>query len=365
MFRPALISALLCAPTALLAATVEIASGPIYVNSSETDDETTGAYRFRITQVSIDSSITWISGDNQTDGVVHPQQSWTEDKFTLDEQGGIGARGFTGFKDNDGPGPFGSTTTTQGSGESRSDLLPDPAGVLPFVQYNSARFKISANGTLGDVPNMGDVPVVVDYIARADAHDPMIVKGAQLAEAGLARGGADVFFAFALYALDLSGALPGLGAYATASAVWSVVAGGAMTSVLSLAFDAAGDAVLSSAPGVHLFLLDSLDSPPPVDVSQAVDLGVIEALLRGEIDPDGRLDTPRFFGALVEDALYFDDSIPEEEAFRVTADSSVTDPAMKIGYVPVPPAAAMLFLGLCALGAVAGQRRRPAGVPAC
>lgn len=360
MFRPALLAVLLCAPTQMMATTVELKTGPIYVSDTD-DEEVPGAYRFRITKVATNSFITWISGENTTDGVPHAEQTFgPEPKFIMDEFGGIKARDFTGFMDPDSPGPRGSTTYTEGSGRSELELIPDPEGIKPFLEFPTARFKISATGKLGDLPNSGTVEVTADYLAKADANDPMIVTGNELAEAGMSNGSIDLFYTFALYALDLSTAVPGLGAFSTASAAWSVIADGTTTSLLSLSFDAAGGAILSSAAGVTLFLLDALDSPPPPAATNTTDLAAIEALLRADIDPDGRLDTPRFFGALVPAAFNFDATDLGQEAFRMTADSSVTDPASKIGYVPVPPAAAALVFGLAALWAVA-RPRRPRG----
>jgi hypothetical protein len=351
MIRHLAIPLLAMSASPLMAASIEIGSGPIWVQP----DVGPGVSRFTITRVALDSFITWTSGENQTDGVVHALQTYgPEPKFNYKPFPGgfdLAARVFTGFTDKDGPGPRGSTTETSGSGQSEVRFTPEGT-------FAVAKYKVTATGTLGNVPDSGTVPVVADYIARADGHDPMIVKGAQLEEAGLAAGGADLFFSFALYALDLASALPAFGQYSSAAAAWSMVANGVTTTALSVFFNAAGDLVLSSAPGVALYLLDAPDSPPPSDTSTALDLETIEALLRADIDPDGRLDAPLHFGALIEGAFDFDDSDPAQEVFRVTADGAVTEPAMKIGYVPAPPAALLLLTALAAPAVLGATRRR-------
>jgi hypothetical protein len=357
MLRPLLIAALLCAPSHLLAVTVEISTGPIWVND-ETDGSGGGANvaSFKLVAPDIDSDITWISGPNTTDFLEHAKEEWVEPKFNR-EGGGIGFRKLTGFIDKDGPGPRGSTTETRGSG--LTDVEFTPAGVRA-----SAHVVLTAIGNLGPVPNTGQIPVDVNFLAHAEAKDPLIVKGQQLAAAGLTVGVANVFFGFALTVLDISSGFPGLGQYSTASAAWSVIVGGVATPVLSLAFDAAGDATVTGSPDVSIFLLDTLNSPPPPDLTTAISVASIESLLLADILPDNRLDTPLIFGALVSGAFNFDDSDLGLEAFRVTGDGGVTEPALKIGYVPLPPAAAALLLGLLALGSLAGPRRRPLGVPA-
>lgn len=353
MSRTILIAALLGAPAPLAAATVEISTGPIWVNPGDGAGGSANVASFKLVAPSVDSDITWISGANVTDQQVHVQQQWTESKFDRSELGGIGARTLAGFKDADGPGPRGSTTETRGSGSTEVEYTPE--GVAA-----SAHVVLTAIGNLGRVPNDGQTPVVVDYSARAEAKDPLIVKAAQLAETGLGSGLADVFFGYALQALDISGGVPGFGQYSTASAAWSVVVGGVATSVMSLAVNAAGEVAVTGSPGVSIFRLDSLLGPLPSDLTTAISIASIEALLRADILPDNRLDTPLFFGALIEDAFDFDDSDLGLEAFRVTGDAGTSEPAMKIGYVPVPPAAAGLVLALSALGAVARRRGRPA-----
>src|SRR5206468_64311 len=62
-------------------------------------------------------TITWTSGENHTDGVSRVKMSYgPETKFDF-TGGSPASRTFTGFKRDDGPGPRGSTTHTEGSGD--------------------------------------------------------------------------------------------------------------------------------------------------------------------------------------------------------------------------------------------------------
>lgn len=361
MTRPVLIAALLCAPTHLSAATVEITSGPILVGPGETAGGGAQVRSFQLVAPDMSSNITWTAGKNTTDFVEHEQKQKTELKFDAPSPNETATRTLQ-FEHKDGPGPHGSTTTVRGSGTGEIEVTTDGDGNI--LQSGTVNVVLTAIGTLGYVPNSGTTPVHVNYHAFGEAKDPMIVTGTQLAAAGLSAGLADVFFGFALHQLDISGGIPGFGQFSTASAVWSVVMGGVTTTVLSLAFSAAGEGTVTGSPDATIFQLDGLNSLPPSDLTTAISVDAIKALLLADILPDNRLDTPLFFGALIRDAFTFDDSDLGLEAFRVTGDATASEPAFKTGYVPLPPAAAGLMLGLAALGALARRRSRPVGMPA-
>lgn len=241
----------------------------------------TGSDTWRFSEPGPLDVIAWTSGPNQTDGVNHGINrfwgGWVETKFDLGPP--IRAKIYRNFRDSDGgPLPLFSSVFTRGRGRGRT--VP---GVLWGTNYK-ARWWLRAGGFLGTIAG-------AKYKAQCEALDPYVITPAQLAETGAdAEDFFDLFFAAGLDTTFINEQ-----GYAELNAYYDDALG--TTNLLKVEIDRYTANVFSDNPaGLTLYLLDSLAEGPTQLEHNIITLPELQALIEGDLVPDGHISTPISIG---------------------------------------------------------------------
>jgi hypothetical protein len=275
------------------------------------NDTASGSNTWRYSDPTAADKITWTSGPNTTDGLGHVQNVFgPEQKFTTAPA--LAGRTFTGFIDNDGPGPSGSTTHTDGAGNSLS--VP---GTIWGTNWR-ANWTINATGALGAAPG-------ASWSSQAEALDPLSIFRSQLDQSGVTTSRYDLFFAIGLDGYNLS-QLGGAGL----SASYQDSIG--TTNIINISIDANGKVVTGSDTATFYFLSSLTEGPTEVSANRT-SLGGIQSFLNGS-------NNPLYLGVILEDIPVPTSTLPDGALAQIHINSNA------VAAVPEPATWLFMLFGL-------------------
>lgn len=257
-------------------------------------------------------TILWTTGENETDGGTHSKMSFVEPKFdTLSSPPAVLGTVFS-FDRTDGPGIYGSTADTSGSGSSGSATTTVfPVGIPPYTQY-AANWTVTATGQVGTKPSPPGAKV--GWASQATGTDPF---GLTLAEVSPLGPRYDLFFVTELSSASFSpeGGI-GFGvSYETAAGV---------NHLFSLTADATGANVTSDDIATTFFLLNQSSG---VVTGTETSLSALGALIDGQILPDRSLNSPVTIGFLLSGIPVPTVDLGDGTVARVSVETSAFDAA--------------------------------------
>ena len=282
-------------------------------------------------------TISYTSGLNVTDNVQHAKQSYgPEGKFNTGA-GAPTARNFTGFTDNDGPGPQGSTTKTYSWGHSS---VTKNVGVFGNVYY--ADWTVGAEGKKGT----GAFP---SWSSTASATDPWTYGSSDFADWGISASDTsfDLFFSVGLDSVEFSsvGDMHLSVFYQTVDQTLDL---------LDIGIDSNGNVSVNSGingSGLTFYQQSSLQEGPLEDATTIIDTNGIKKLLEDDWADNNHIDNSLYLGLLLDDLSnpLLGTSFTDGSFARVLVNTDVS------ASVPTPGA---LFLVATGMGLMRIMRRR-------
>jgi hypothetical protein len=336
---------LLCANWPLSSSTITASSsnpatakGAVTTGSASWKPSAIGAKNWWFGDAFFNPKIDWFSGADTADGQSYPETNRGEEsKFKLVYNPTTGkydpaGKTFIGFTNSDGPGPWGSTADTAGSGSS-----------TVTATAATATWSLTAKGTLG-TPLAG---FTASWNSKASAKDPWNVSDVGLADTDTMYS---LFFGASLDAFNFSsdGGVSMSVAYESALGTLSL---------LNIGIDAGGISLTSGNPaGLSIYHLKSITDDPGTDIGAPLTSAQILSLLQGDMSKDGSLIAPLSFGFLLSGQTKADISPGILGAVHV--DSSTWDSASR-GAAQAPEPSTCLTIGaaLLLLGVLRRRRR--------